>query len=773
MPIHARCTECGAEYNLADEQEGKKVRCKKCSEVFVVRPARAPKSREITEKKPERSAVRKRPAAAAPKRARAEADESPTPQRSGGSSNNVPWLVGGGLAALLIVVGGVIAVLAMNKADPTEPEQQARKEPPPPQFPRNPPVFPPPVIPPAGNKDAPPKIEPPKVEPPKVEPPKTEPPPTRPPTTPPPRSGELTREVLDRVKRGTVLLRVTEGDGQRSNGSGFFGVAPGIVLTNAHVLGMLQPESTRPRKLEVVINSGQPDEKVVGARILGVDRSSDLAVLDIGTGEGMPQPLSVSGASHLFETQKVFVIGFPLGETLGREVSVRQSSVAALRKERNNSKVLKRVQLNGGMDPGNSGGPVVDSNGNVVGVSVAGIVGTQIVFAIPGERVHTILNGRITAMSIGQPFYQSSSVAIPVTMKMLDPRRGIKETALDVWVGNAGNPRDPAVGKAPPAMPGDTPRQSIKLAYLAGEAKGDVMLPTLPSGKVYWVQPNWVNTAGEKHYATASVYRLASPPVNREPHRLAMARPRAGISRAVSLKSTSTFKIRTEDESFSIRGNLETQMTEKVSRVTSQGEVITISYNRVALGLSRSDKKPVPRSAGIQQAVNSLGRLTGAVLRSPQGKLQHYPPDLRRVSPSVREEVKALHEQIQHSLSALSVPLPNRTVNVGETWKATRSMPIDTPGKYSLGKIDMSYTYLGWRKSGNRRHAVLAMQGKVRNVPGLSIYSGNASGSLVVDTFSGQVVAASASISVDTKADFFGDTVNLISILDVKLTRSP
>src|SRR5262245_16904646 len=66
--------------------------------------------------------------------------------------------------------------------------------------------------------------------------------------------GRLDPELLKKVKRATVYLRVTLPDGQVVQGSGFFGSYAGLVMTNAHVLGMLRPESQKPKKVEVVIN---------------------------------------------------------------------------------------------------------------------------------------------------------------------------------------------------------------------------------------------------------------------------------------------------------------------------------------------------------------------------------------------------------------------------------------------------------------------------------------------------------------------------------------
>lgn len=85
--------------------------------------------------------------------------------------------------------------------------------------------------------------------------------------------------------------------------------------------------------------------------------NTDLAVLRV-EGADLPPPLEVVPADDLLETQAAYVFGFPFGSSLGRAITLNTSSVSSLR--RNNAGVLQRVQVNGGMNPGNSGGPVVD-----------------------------------------------------------------------------------------------------------------------------------------------------------------------------------------------------------------------------------------------------------------------------------------------------------------------------------------------------------------------------------------------------------------------------
>ncbi len=195
--------------------------------------------------------------------------------------------------------------------------------------------------------------------------------------------GPLTPEqMVKRVKTSTVYIRVHLPGGGVASGTGFFAGKPGYVVTNAHVVGYGPVRIQVPTKVEVVVDSGDPGERTVVAKIFGLDAELDLAVLQVEM-KDMPAMLPFGKAESLTETQEVIAFGYPLGERLGKEMSVNSTKVSSLRKKNG---TIDRVQLAGGLNPGNSGGPVANAKGEVVGVSVSMIRNADsICFAIPAE----------------------------------------------------------------------------------------------------------------------------------------------------------------------------------------------------------------------------------------------------------------------------------------------------------------------------------------------------------------------------------------------------
>jgi S1-C subfamily serine protease len=142
---------------------------------------------------------------------------------------------------------------------------------------------------------------------------------------------------------------------QQGQGSGFVLDKQGHILTNNHVVEGAQ-------QLEVTLWN----KKKYKASVVGVDRSHDLALIQI-QGSADLQPATLADSSHLVVGQEVYAIGNPFGfnGTMTRGIISALRSVATP----TGAKIENAIQTDAAVNPGNSGGPLLNSRGEVVGIT--------------------------------------------------------------------------------------------------------------------------------------------------------------------------------------------------------------------------------------------------------------------------------------------------------------------------------------------------------------------------------------------------------------------
>ena len=140
-------------------------------------------------------------------------------------------------------------------------------------------------------------------------------------------------------------------------GTGFVVGADGYLLTNHHVAG-------GPGRVLVRL----PNKKLVAAEIVAADEANDIALLRLPSAAGVRfTPLPVAGQSAPQRGDPVATFGYPLGDTLGSGLKLTRGVIGGVSEEENKPGLLLDIRVN----PGNSGGPLCDTCGNVVGIVTA------------------------------------------------------------------------------------------------------------------------------------------------------------------------------------------------------------------------------------------------------------------------------------------------------------------------------------------------------------------------------------------------------------------
>jgi S1-C subfamily serine protease len=189
----------------------------------------------------------------------------------------------------------------------------------------------------------------------------------------------------------------------RELGSGFIINPDGQILTNFHVIS---------GSSQVVVML--PDHTQYKAQIMVRDRADDLALIKIEPKKKLPH-LNLGDSDRLQVGQKVLAIGNPFGFDGTLTVGVVSTLGRDLQGE-NNQKMEGMIQTDAAINSGNSGGPLLDSQGNVIGINTAiygpngGNVG--IGFAMPINRAKTMLDDYRAGRSFGRPRLGISTVYV-------------------------------------------------------------------------------------------------------------------------------------------------------------------------------------------------------------------------------------------------------------------------------------------------------------------------------------------------------------------------
>ena len=261
-------------------------------------------------------------------------------------------------------------------------------------------------------------------------------------------------EVTSRVRPAIAQVVARTPDGGESWGSGVLISADGLMLTTHHVVAGADA-------VRVVLDDGRQ----LVARLVGGDPDTDIAVLDLD-GDGYPTaPLAGSRA-----TMKVGDRAITIGAPIGNEGPlVRVSMVSAMNQEAgaDGRRFVDVIRTDSAVEDGCSGGAVVDSSGNVIGIAVSNIETSDgdIGFATPIDVARAVADqiigsGKVTRGWLGIDGESHADGAVVRSVKADSPSAHVGLQEGDVIVAIDGD---------------DVPTMAALVVRLRGQRPGDVL----------------------------------------------------------------------------------------------------------------------------------------------------------------------------------------------------------------------------------------------------------------------------------------------------------
>ena len=199
-------------------------------------------------------------------------------------------------------------------------------------------------------------------------------------------SGFSLIEIFEKTEESVVQVNVRANDGTSkpgSMGSGFVYSDKGYIITNNHVVD-------DAGKVTVTFLDGES----YTAKIIGTDPDLDLAVLKVEVGATYLQPIPMGDSSQLKVGEQITAIGNPFGLS-GSMTSGIISQMGRLLPQESGYSIPDVIQTDAAINPGNSGGPLLNMNGEVVGINTAiqSATGefTGVGFAVPSNTVKKVV----------------------------------------------------------------------------------------------------------------------------------------------------------------------------------------------------------------------------------------------------------------------------------------------------------------------------------------------------------------------------------------------
>jgi V8-like Glu-specific endopeptidase len=573
-------------------------------------------------------------------------------------------------------------------------------------------------------------------------------------------------DVLAKYKRATVFLRVTDASGSLVLGSGCMVDERGVVLTNAHVLGMPVSYSRPPQKIEVVIGGGEKGAQTVSAKFLGIDRGVDLAALRIEA-DDLPDPLSLYTTAELKAAQSVYVLGFPEGKKSGGSFKTNASSLESSRKE---NETIKEWQLSGGVNASNSGGPVADERGRLIGIAVAApapidpaasannpanpIAGAAAVsppaalsLLIPASRVAQFLAGRLDNYSMDAAIRDGNKIKMLYRMQFNDPLGRVRKIRIEHFQGPWSTNRQNGPSPEPPESE-RTPAKIASVSYdRSGLASGEVeVLPLKQPTFGYWFRPRWVDGLGQD-YAAPALGGMTAMPFERRALNIKF-QPIGGPAAPMELLSNANFVVRQPNSPPEPFGLLMMAAIRPDYRPEKNICHLLLNYSRFRYTL-RSNNATPPSELELRRFANNFVASSAIMDLKANGAMQKSTVNVGQVDTDFRTLITAMNEILVQSIDLLSAPIPNGEAQPLQTFAVQRNVLAGVPVAQVKAVADLKFTYHGTHEfAANTPSALFVFEGDIHAPRGNQI-GGTIRGRVEISPNTGAILSASSDLKID------------------------
>jgi len=241
-----------------------------------------------------------------------------------------------------------------------------------------------------------------------------------------PGDAKTTTEVVSQVLPSVFSLTISQPNSRfAAAGTGYVVTKDGIIITNKHVIASACQSSNS----QIQIQASSVDDKMYDLQLLSVDPVYDLAILKVKNTEDEFKPLQFANPKDIKLGMEVLAIGNALGEfqntvTKGIVSGVNRNLETGLTDECSGKNVVADglIQTDAAINQGNSGGPLFNASGQVIGMNTFGTQGAEnIGLAVPSSIILSALNSYVENQKIIRPRIGVVTEAITPVTKIQNP----------------------------------------------------------------------------------------------------------------------------------------------------------------------------------------------------------------------------------------------------------------------------------------------------------------------------------------------------------------